>query len=160
VGRALGEKFLSELQCIAFRPISRLEQPTAKAGLYDMHDVACGGDPRLRQENLVVLNRHHADCVAIGGSLPELNCGNLANRHWKLHEPRQSARPRIRASDPRASRGVAGSRVSARPTRRRCIGICGRILHRCGDRSHSSKWCHYLGGRRNMESNCASNSRR
>jgi hypothetical protein len=85
VGRALGEKFLSELQCIAFRPISRLEQPTAKAGLYDMHDVACGGDPRLRQENLVVLNRHHADCVAIGGSLPELNCGNLANRHWKLH---------------------------------------------------------------------------
>jgi hypothetical protein len=85
VGRALGEKFLSELQCIAFRPISRLEQPAAKAGLYDMHDVACGGDPRLRQENFIVLNAHLADRVAIGGSFAELNCGNLANRHWKLH---------------------------------------------------------------------------
>jgi hypothetical protein len=35
------------------------------------HGIAGGGDPRLRQQNFVVLNTHHADRVAIGGSLPE-----------------------------------------------------------------------------------------
>jgi hypothetical protein len=44
-----------------------------------MLGVACGSDTRLRQDNFNVLNRHHTDRVAIGGSLSELNCGNFAN---------------------------------------------------------------------------------
>src|SRR6266436_3002269 len=81
-----GEKFLSEGQCITFRPISRLEQPTAKASLYDVHGVARSGDPCLRQKNFIVLNTHHADRVTVGGGLPELSCGDYANSHWKLHD--------------------------------------------------------------------------
>src|SRR5258707_11300298 len=81
-----GDQFLSERERITCRPISRLEQPTAKAGLYDMHSVARGGDPSLRQKNFIVLDTHHADRVTIGGGLPELSCGDFANSHLKLHD--------------------------------------------------------------------------
>ena len=52
--------------------IRALQQPAAESRLDDMQCIAGRGDPRLRQQDFIVLDTHIPDSVALARGFPEL----------------------------------------------------------------------------------------
>ena len=60
----LGKKFLRQQDGVALGAVARLQQPPAEPCLDMMQRVTGGGDPRLREKNLVVVEAEVADRFA------------------------------------------------------------------------------------------------
>src|SRR5580704_1300218 len=60
----LGEKFLRQHDGVTLGAVTRLQQPPAEPCLDMMQRVAGGGDARLREKNLVVIEAEVADLLA------------------------------------------------------------------------------------------------
>ena len=81
-----------------------------------MQRIAGGGDPRLRQQHLVVADGEIADGIAGGGHRPEMSGGDFAAGHRHLHDDADQrlveAKPGHRADHAFASDGRGLDRLA------------------------------------------------
>ena len=70
----------------AFRPVGRLQKPAAKPFVDGVNGIAKGRDPRLCQQDLVIVDAHVPDAVAAGGRSREMRGGYHGNVQRQLND--------------------------------------------------------------------------